>query len=120
MTTKKEDVEKTSKKTSKKTAAKLRIIVSAFETKILDESVKEIIRNTEKLEAKVSGPIPLPTKSKKYTVNRASFVYEDSKEQYQMKIHRRLIDILEPTTKIVESLTNLSLPSGVNINVKML
>lgn len=99
---------------------KLRIIVSAFEAKILDESVREIIRNTEKLEAKVSGPIPLPTKTKKYTVNRASFIYEDSKEQYQMKIHRRLIDIIDPTTKIVESLTNLSLPSGVNVDVKML
>lgn len=104
----------------KNNLTKLRIIVSAFEAKILDESVREIIRNTEKLEAKISGPIPLPTKTKKYTVNRASFVYEDSKEQYQMKIHRRLIDIIDPTTKIVESLTNLSLPSGVNVDVKML
>ena len=105
---------------NKKVTAKLRIIVSAFDAKILDESVKEIIRNTEKLEVKISGPIPLPTKSKKYTVNRSSFVYEDSKEQYQMKIHRRLIDIMEPTQKIVESLTYLSLPSGVNVDAKML
>ena len=108
------------KKAIKKNIAKLRIIVSAFEAKILDQSVAEIIRNTEKLDAKVSGPIPLPTKSKKWTVNRSSFVFEESKEQYQMKIHRRLIDIIEPTAKIVESLTNLSLPSGVNVDAKML
>ncbi len=98
----------------------LRIIVSAFEAKALDNAVKEIISNTERLEAVVKGPVPLPTKTKKWTVNRSSFVYEESKEQYEMKVHRRLIDIVEPTQKIVEALTNLLLPSGINVDVKMI
>ena len=109
------------KKTKKsENAPILRIIVSAFEAKALDDAVKEIISNTERLEATVKGPVPLPTKTKKWTVNRSSFVYEESKEQYEMKIHRRLIDIVEPTQKIVESLTNLTLPSGINVDVKMI
>ena len=109
------------KKTKKSANAPiLRIIVSAFEAKALDSAVKEIISNTERLEATVKGPVPLPTKTKKWTVNRSSFVYEESKEQYEMKIHRRLIDIVEPTQKIVEALTNLSLPSGINVDVKMI
>ena len=112
---------KKTKKSAKKndSAPILRIIVSAFEAKALDAAVKEIISNTERLEATVKGPVPLPTKTKKWTVNRSSFVYEESKEQYEMKIHRRLIDIVEPTQKIVEALTNLSLPSGINVDVKM-
>ncbi|MCK5588725.1 MAG: 30S ribosomal protein S10 [Candidatus Pacebacteria bacterium] len=100
--------------------SKLRIIVSAFESKALDQAVKEIIQNIDKLGAEVRGPVPLPTKAKKWTVNRSSFVYEESKEQYEMKVHRRLIDIVNPNQKIVESLTNLSLPSGINVDVKMI
>ena len=105
--------------TKKNNESILRIIVSAFEAKSLDSSVKEIISNTERLEATVRGPVPLPTKTKKWSVNRASFVYEESKEQYEMKVHRRLIDIVNPTQKVVEALTNLSLPSGINVDVKM-
>lgn len=105
--------------TKKDNASVLRIIVSSFEAKSLDLAVKEIISNTERLEATVRGPVPLPTKTKKWTVNRASFVYEESKEQYEMKVHRRLIDIVNPTQKVVEALTNLALPSGINVDVKM-
>lgn len=105
--------------TKKDNASILRIIVSAFEAKSLDSAVKEIISNTERFEATVRGPVPLPTKTKKWSVNRSSFVYEESKEQYEMKVHRRLIDIVRPTQKIVEALTNLSLPSGINVDVKM-
>jgi len=104
----------------KESASKLRIIVSAFEVKALDQSVEEIIKNIERLGAEVRGPVPLPTKQKRWTVNRSSFVYEESKEQYEMKTHRRLIDIINPDQKIVESLTNLSLPLGINVEVKML
>ena len=68
----------------------------------------------------LQGPIPLPTEIKKYTVNRAAFVYKNAREQFEMRIHKRLIDILNPTPKIIESLTNLSLPSGVNIDVKLI
>lgn len=71
-------------------------------------------------DAKVLGPIPLPTEIKKYTVNRASFVYKNAREQFEMRTHKRLIDILNPTPKIMEALTNLSLPSGVNIDVKII
>ena len=66
------------------------------------------------------GPIPLPTEIKKYTVNRSTFVYKDAREQFEMRMHKRVIDILNPSPKVVEALTNLSLPSGVNIDVKMM
>ncbi len=100
--------------------ARLRIRVRAYESKILDVSVKQIIDTALRYDAKVQGPIPLPTEIKKYTVNRAAFVYKNAREQFEMRIHKRLIDILNPTPKIIESLTNLSLPSGVNIDVKMI
>ena len=113
-------------KTTKKTKAttetinKLRIRVRAFEHKILDSSVKQIIDTALRFDAEVVGPIPLPTEIKKYTVNRASFVYKDAREQFEMRTHKRVIDILNPSPKVVEALTNLSLPSGVNIDVKMM
>lgn len=99
--------------------SRLRIRVMAYESKILDLSVKQIIDTALRYDAKVQGPIPLPTEIKKYTVNRAAFVYKNAREQFEMRIHKRLIDILNPTPKIIESLTNLSLPSGVNIDVKL-
>ena len=98
----------------------LRIRVRAYENKILDASVKQIIDTALRFDAKVVGPIPLPTEIKKYTVNRSTFVYKDAREQFEMRMHKRVIDILNPGPKVVEALTNLSLPSGVNIDVKML
>ena len=100
--------------------SKLRIRVQAYEYKILDVSVKQIIDTALRYDAKVQGPIPLPTEIKKYTVNRSAFVYKNAREQFEMRIHKRLIDILNPTPKIMEALTNLSLPSGVNIDVKII
>jgi small subunit ribosomal protein S10 len=100
--------------------ARLRIRVRAYESKILDLSVRQIMDTALRYDAKVEGPIPLPTEIKKYTVNRAAFVYKNAREQFEMRIHKRLIDIVNPTPKIIESLTNLSLPSGVNIDVKMI
>lgn len=99
---------------------KLRIRVRAYEHKILDASVKQIIDTAIRHDATVLGPVPLPTEIKKYTVNRASFVYKNAREQFEMRVHKRLIDIVNPGAKLVEALTNLSLPSGVNIDVKML
>jgi len=99
---------------------KLRIRVRAYENKILDASVKQIIDTALRFDAEVVGPIPLPTEIKKYTVNRASFVYKDAREQFEMRMHKRVIDILNPGAKVIEALTNLSLPSGVNIDVKMM
>ena len=98
---------------------KLRIRVRAYEYKILDLSVKQIIDTALRYDAEVVGPVPLPTEMKQYTVNRSTFVYEDAREQFEMRIHKRLIDILNPTQKIIESLSNLNLPSGVSIDVKI-
>ena len=102
------------------TINKLRIRVRAYEHKILDASVKQIIDTANRFDAEVVGPIPLPTEIKKYTVNRSTFVHKDAREQFEMRTHKRVIDILNPSPKVVEALTNLSLPSGVNIDVKMM
>lgn len=101
-------------------ATKLRIRVRAYESKILDLSVKQIIDTALRYDAEILGPIPLPTEIKKYTVNRAPFIYKNAREQFEMRVHKRLIDIVNPNSKIIESLTNISLPSGVSIEVKMM
>jgi small subunit ribosomal protein S10 len=98
----------------------LRIRVRAYESKILDASVKQIIDTAMRYDAEIVGPVPLPTEIKKYTVNRASFIYKNTREQFEIRVHKRLIDIVNPNAKTVEALTNLSLPSGVDIDVKML
>ena len=115
----------TTKKEAKKTSSKgeiqkLRIRVRAYEHKILDASVKQIIDTAMRFDAEVVGPIPLPTEIKKYTVNRSTFVHKDAREQFEMRMHKRVIDIQNPSAKVIEALTNLSLPSGVNIDVKMM
>ncbi|MBX4198603.1 30S ribosomal protein S10 [Candidatus Parcubacteria bacterium] len=99
---------------------RLRIRVRAYEYKILDVSVKQIMDTALRYDAQVVGPIPLPTEIKKYTVNRSSFIYKNAREQFEMRVHKRLIDIVNPSAKIIESLTNLSLPSGVTIDVKIM
>lgn len=114
----------TEKKQNTKTATeevqKLRIRVRAYEHTILDASTKQIIDTAERFDAAVVGPIPLPTEIKKYTVNRSSFVHKDAREQFEMRMHKRVIDIMTPSAKVIEALTNLSLPSGVSIDVKMI
>jgi small subunit ribosomal protein S10 len=98
----------------------LRIRVRAYESKILDVSVKQIIDTAMRYDADIVGPVPLPTEIKKYTVNRASFIYKNTREQFEMRVHKRLIDIINPSASTIEALTNMSLPSGVDIDVKML
>ncbi len=98
----------------------LRIRVRAYESKILDASVKQIIDTGTRYDATIVGPVPLPTEIKKYTVNRSSFIYKNTREQFEVRVHKRLIDIINPNAKTIEALTNLSLPSGVDIDVKML
>ncbi len=97
----------------------IRIKVAAYENKVLDQSVKQIVDTAMRYDATLRGPVPLPTEIKKYTVNRSSFIDKNSREQFEMRIHRRLVDILNPSPKIVEALTNLNLPSGVSVDVKM-
>jgi|SRR3989344_2889176 len=99
---------------------RLRIKVAAYEHKLLDSSVRQIINTALRHDAKVRGPIPLPVETKKYTVNRSAFIYKDAREQFEMRTHKRLIDILNPSAQVIEALTNLTLPSGVSVEVKML
>lgn len=117
----KKPTKRASKKEDKASAGeqKLRIRVRAYEHKILDASVKQIIDTALRFDATVVGPIPMPTEIKKYTVNRSTFIDKDAREQFEMRMHKRVLDILNPSGKVVEALTNLSLPSGVSIDVKM-
>lgn len=111
---------KGTKKAAVSDAQKLRIRVSAYENKVLDGSVRQIIDTAMRYGATLQGPTPLPTEIRKYTVNRSSFVHKNAREQFEMRIHKRLVDIVNPTPKIVEALTNLTLPSGINVDVKMI
>ena len=113
---------KASLKKEKSTDGKivLRIRVRAYESKILDASVKQIMDTATRYDANIVGPVPLPTEIKKYTVNRSAFIYKNTREQFEIRVHKRLIDIINPNAKTVEALTNLSLPSGVDIDVKMM
>ncbi|MBT3348703.1 30S ribosomal protein S10 [bacterium] len=120
-TAQKKSVEKkVTDKTAIPAASKIRIIVKSFDYTMIDEAAKSIFETAERNGSLVSGPVPLPTKIKKYTVNRSFFVNKDARDQYEIRTHKRLIDIKEPTAKTVESLQNLSLPSGVNVEIKML
>lgn len=98
---------------------KLRLRVMAYDHKLIDNSCRQIIETAERNNAEVVGPIPLPTVTKKYTVNRSTFVHKDSREQFELRVHKRVIDILNPNQKIIESLSNLNLPAGVDIEIKM-
>ena len=98
---------------------RIRIKIRAYDSKIIDQSTKTIIDTAERSGVEICGPIPLPTEKTKYTVNNSTFVHKSSKDQYEMRIHKRLIDILDPTPKTVDSLMNLNLPSGVDIEIKM-
>jgi small subunit ribosomal protein S10 len=118
MTTTKTNKAKTTGKES--SAPRLRIRVRAYEAKVLDASVKQIVDTAKRYEAVIEGPIPLPTEIKKYTVNRSTFIYKNAREQFEMRVHKRLIDIISPNQKTIEALTNLALPSGVEIEVKMI
>ncbi|KKT28834.1 30S ribosomal protein S10 [Candidatus Giovannonibacteria bacterium RIFCSPLOWO2_12_FULL_44_25] len=98
---------------------KLRIRVRAYDHKILDSSVRQIVDTALRYGAELAGPVPLPTEIRKYTVNRSSFVHKNAREQFEMRVHKRLIDVLDPTPKVVEAMTNLNLPAGVDIEIKV-
>lgn len=100
--------------------AKIRIKIRAFDHKIVDDSAKLIIQTAEQTGSIVAGPIPLPTKIEKFTVLNSTFVHKDSRDQYEMRTHKRLIEITESTPKTIESLTKLNLPAGVDIEIKMI
>ena len=98
---------------------KLRLRIRSYDSRLVDNSCKQIIETLRRHDAQVIGPTPLPTEFKKYTVNRSTFVHKKSREQFEMRIHKRLIDILKPVPKLIESLQDLNLPAGVDIEIKM-
>lgn len=98
---------------------KIRIRLKAFDHSILDQSAERIVETARRTGAEVSGPIPMPTKVEKITILRAPHKYKDSREQFEMRTHKRLIDILTPTAKTVDALMKLDLPAGVDIEIKL-
>ncbi len=99
---------------------KLRLRIKAYDHKLIDNSCKQIIDTAKRNDAEVIGPMPLPTETRKYTVNRSTFVHKDSREQFELRVHKRLIDIMNPNQKIIEALSSLNLPAGVDIEIKMI
>ena len=98
---------------------KLRLRIQSYDHKLIDNASRDIIDAAERNDAKVCGPIPLPTEIKRYTVNRSTFIDKNSREQFELRVHKRLVEILNPSQKIIESLSNLNLPAGVDVEIKM-
>lgn len=98
---------------------KLRLKIKSYDHKLIDNSSRQIIETALRNGAEIVGPTPLPSEFKRYTVNRSTFVHKDSREQFEMRIHRRLIDILNPNQRMIEALSTLNLPAGIDIEIKM-
>ncbi|HDL74920.1 MAG TPA: 30S ribosomal protein S10 [bacterium] len=108
------------KKTEKEEVkSRIRIKLRAFDHKLIDKSAREICETVLRYGVEILGPIPLPTEINKYTVNRSSFVHKESREQYEMRTHKRLIDILNPNPRVIDALSNLTLPAGIDIEIRM-
>ncbi|MCL5113034.1 MAG: 30S ribosomal protein S10 [Patescibacteria group bacterium] len=106
-------------KTEENIKQKIRIRLKAYDHKVIDQASKQIIDTALRTGAKLSGPIPLPTKIKKFTVIKSPHIYKKSREQFEMRTHKRLIDVYEPTPRTIDSLMNLSLPAGCDVEIKM-
>lgn len=113
MVEKKQEIESDSNK------QKIRIKIKAYDHKVIDQSAKQIVETALRNGASVRGPIPLPTSVSKFTVNRSTFVHKDAREQFEMRVHKRLVDIIDLNPKIIDALTNLNLPAGVFVEIKM-
>lgn len=98
---------------------RIRIKIRAYDYKIIDQSTRTIIETAARSGATIKGPVPLPTEKTRYTVNRSPFVHKNAREQFEMRVHKRLVDIIDPTPKTVDALMNLSLPAGVDVEIKM-
>ncbi|MDX1607649.1 MAG: 30S ribosomal protein S10 [Candidatus Spechtbacterales bacterium] len=98
---------------------RIRIKIKSYDHQVIDSSVRQIVDTAMRYGAEIKGPVPLPTEIKKYTVNRSSFVHKTSREQFEMRIHKRLIDIYNPSGQLIDALMDLNLPAGVDIEVKM-
>lgn len=106
-------------KKKEEVGSRVRIKIRAYDHKVIDQSTRTIIDTATRTGASIRGPVPLPTEKHKYTVNRSTFVHKNAREQYEMRVHKRLIDIMDPTPKTVESLMSLNLPAGVDVEIKM-
>ncbi|MDO8582872.1 MAG: 30S ribosomal protein S10 [bacterium] len=104
----------------KQKVEKLRLRIKAYDHKLIDSSARQIVETARRLDAEVIGPVPLPTEIQKYTVNRSTFVHKNSREQFELRVHKRLIDIMNINPAIVEALSKISLPAGVDIEIKMM
>lgn len=100
-------------------AQRIRIKIRAYDHKIIDSATETIVKTAERSGASVIGPVPLPTEMRRFTVNRSTFVHKKSRDQYEMRIHKRLIDIVNPTASTIDALTTLNLPAGVDVEIKM-
>lgn len=98
---------------------RIRIKIKAFDHKIIDQSAEQIIETAKRSGAEIVGPIPLPTEKHRDTILKSTFVHKDSREQYEIRVHKRLIDIIKPTPKTIDALSNLNLPAGVDVEIKM-
>ena len=107
------------KKAKEEIKQRIRIKIKSYDNKIIDSSARQIAETAERQGAQVVGPIPLPTETRKYTVNSSTFVHKNSRDQYEMRVHKRLIDIISPSAKTIDALMNLNLPAGVYIEIKM-
>ena len=109
--------EKTNEESESK--PKIRVKIKAYDHKVIDQSAKQIVETALRNGASVRGPVPLPTEISKFTLNSSTFVHKDARDQYEMRVHKRLVDIFDLNPKIIDSLTNLNLPAGVSIEIKM-
>jgi len=105
--------------TEEEVKSRLRIKLRAYDHKVIDNSTRQIVETALRYGVEVLGPVPLPTETHKYTVNRSSFIHKDAREQFEMRVHKRLVDILNPTPKVIDALMGLTLPAGVDIEIKM-
>ncbi|KKP59627.1 MAG: 30S ribosomal protein S10 [Candidatus Magasanikbacteria bacterium GW2011_GWC2_34_16] len=109
----------TTTKAKEETSTRIRVKIRAYDNRIIDQATKTIIETAERNDAKVVGPVPLPTEKTKFTVLRSTFVHKDAREQFEMRVHKRLIDIVNASPKCVDALMSLNLPAGVDVEIKM-
>lgn len=107
------------KKATTEVETRMRVKIKAYDHKVIDQSARKIVETAERSGAAITGPVPLPTEIHKVTVNRSTFVHKNARDQFEMRVHKRLIDIMNPNPKTIELLTNLDLPTGVDIEIKM-
>ncbi|MFA6547558.1 MAG: 30S ribosomal protein S10 [Candidatus Magasanikbacteria bacterium] len=119
MTTTNPTIKPKEDKVKEEAVTRIRVKIRAYDNRIIDQATRTIIETAARNDAKVVGPVPLPTEKTKFTVNRSTFVHKDAREQFEMRVHKRLIDIMGASAKCVDALMNLNLPAGVDVEIKM-